>query len=79
MINSGSIRHDTFVKPGKLNFSMISDILNDVLVVKLVPGCKILEALEYSVSSLPECFAGHFLLVSGIKYTFDWRLTPRIQ
>lgn len=79
VLNSGCIRNDIRVKPGKLNFSMVSDLINDVLVVKHIPGKILLEALEYAVSALPDCFAGCFLLVSGIRYTFDYRKKPKIQ
>jgi hypothetical protein len=35
--------------------------------------------LEYSCSNLPNTFAGSFLLVSGIKFTYDYRKNPRVQ
>ena len=79
ILNSGCIRNDLKIKAGKLNFSTISNLINDVLVVKQVPGGVLLEALEYSVSGLPASFAGCFLLVSGIKFTFDYRKTPKVQ
>lgn len=79
VLNSGCIRNDLTIKPGKLNFSMVSNLINDVLVVKEVTGKIILEALEYSVSSLPDCFAGSFLLISGMRYTFDYRKKPKVQ
>lgn len=34
LLNSGCIRNDARIKPGKLNFSVVSDLINDVLVVK---------------------------------------------
>lgn len=49
-----------------------------MLVVKEVPGSVLLEALEYSVSALPG-FGGCFLGISGFKFTYDIKKTPRIQ
>lgn len=40
-LNSGCIRNDMIIKPGPLTFSMISNLINDSLVVKYVPGSKI--------------------------------------
>lgn len=41
-INSGFLRPDAIIKPGPLKLSMISNVINDVLVVKNVPGSAIL-------------------------------------
>lgn len=79
VLNSGCIRNDALIKPGKVNFSMISNLIDDVLVVKEVPGKVLLEALEYGVSNLPDSYAGSFLIVSGIKFTFDYRKDPKVQ
>jgi len=38
IINSGAIRNDALFKAGPLTYSMISNIINDSLVVKEVPG-----------------------------------------
>lgn len=45
VINSGSIRNDLLIKPGPLNYSVVSNIINDVLVVKEVPGSTLFEML----------------------------------
>jgi len=45
IINSGSIRNDIIIKPGHLPYSVVSNIINDNLVVKEVPGKDILKAL----------------------------------
>lgn len=58
---------------------MVSNIINDVLVVKEIPGRDLLAALEYSSNTFPENYEASFLLVSGIKYTYDYRKTPKIQ
>lgn len=76
---AGSIRNDTIIKPGPLTFSMVSNIINDQLVVKEISGAKLLQMLEYSCSQLPDALAGSFLFVSGIKYSFDYRKHPRVQ
>lgn len=45
VINAGSIRNDQLIKPGPLNYSVISNLINDVLVVKEIPGVVLLEML----------------------------------
>lgn len=52
-MNSGTLRNDTIIKSGQLTYSTVSNIINDVLVVKEVSGSIILEMLEYSVFNLP--------------------------
>lgn len=79
VLNSGCLRNDLIIKKGPLTYSMVSNIIDDLLVVKEVPGKILLEMLEYACSNLPNTFAGSFLLVSGIKYTYDYRKHPRIQ
>lgn len=79
LLNSGSIRNDLVIKPGFLTYSVISNLINDQLVVKEIPGKDLLKALQYSVSGLPDSFSGCFLQVSGLKYSYDYRKNPRIQ
>lgn len=74
-INSGGVRIDQLIPPGPIKFSMISNIFDDFLVVKLVPGSILLQMLENSCSKYP-AFEGRFLLVSGIRYAFDANLQP---
>lgn len=74
-LNSGGVRIDELIPPGPIKFSMISNIFDDFLVIKLVPGSILLEMLENSCSKYP-AYEGRFLLVSGIKYTFDSELAP---
>lgn len=38
LLNSGCIRNDLFINPGKLQYSMVSNLINDVLVVKEISG-----------------------------------------
>ena len=45
MINSGCIRNDLVIPKGPLKFSTISNIINDLLVVKSVKGKNIKEAV----------------------------------
>jgi hypothetical protein len=49
-----------------------------VLVVKEIPGDVMVELLEYSVAGLPG-YSGCFLGVSGIRFTYDIKKTPRVQ
>lgn len=78
ILNSGSIRNDLLIPPGELRYSLLSNLINGVLVVKEVPGHAILQLLEYAVSGLPG-FSGGFLIVSGIRFTYDIKKTPRVQ
>ncbi len=78
ILNSGSIRNDMLIPPGELRYSVLSNLINGVLVVKEVTGDVLLRALEYAVSALPG-FSGGFLIVSGITFTFDIKKSPRIQ
>ncbi len=59
--------------------SKLSNVIDDKIIVKLVPGSAIYKMLEYAVKGLPHSFMGSFLLVSGIKYTYDLTTTPRVQ
>lgn len=45
ILNSGGTRIDGLLQPGPLRFSTISNIINDILVVKMVPGSVLLKAL----------------------------------
>ena len=38
VINSGGVRIDQLIPPGPIKFSMISNIFDDFLVVKYIPG-----------------------------------------
>lgn len=74
-INSGGIRIDALVEPGPIKFSLISNIFDDFIVVKLVPGNLVYDILENSCSRYP-AYEGRFLMVSGIRYTFDASKPP---
>lgn len=78
IINSGSIRNDLLVPVGRLTYSKVSNIINSPLVIKLIPGHKVREMLELSVAACPDGFAGSFLMVSGIRFEYDWKKTPRV-
>lgn len=77
-INSGMVRNDVIIQPGKLTYSKISNIIDSPMVVKQVKGKNILAMLELSVSNYPQ-FSGQFLFVSGVRYEFDPDKTPRVQ
>jgi hypothetical protein len=44
-----------------------------------VTGKALFEALDYGCSNLPNTYSGSFLLISGIRFTYDYRKNPRIQ
>lgn len=43
--HSGTVRNDCILQAGPLKYSEISNIINDALVVKAVPGKTLLRAL----------------------------------
>jgi len=57
----------------------LANIIDDLVIVKSIPGDAVYKMLEYAVSGLPTSFMGSFLLVSGVKYTYDLTKTPRVQ
>ncbi len=77
-MNAGCIRIDALVPAGELRYSVLSNIINDSMIVMEMLGKTILLALEYAVEGLPG-FPGSFLNVSGIRYTFDINKSPRVQ
>lgn len=54
----------------------MSNIINDALVVKAVPGKFLLRALEYSIEGLPGSYKGSFLHVSGLNFKYNSNLLP---
>lgn len=78
VINSGMVRNDTVIAPGRLTYSKASNIINSPMVVKKLSGKAILDMLEYSVKEYPG-FAGQFLFVSGLRFSFDPTATPRVR
>jgi hypothetical protein len=57
----------------------MSNIIDDKVIVKLIPGSAVIKMLEYAVKGLPHSFMGSFLLVSGVRYAYDLVKVPRIQ
>lgn len=45
MCNSGNFRMDTYIKPGPITFGVIENIITDNVVVKLVPGKILIDAI----------------------------------
>jgi 5'-nucleotidase len=76
LANSGSIRNDCILPAGPLKYSEVSNIINDALVVKALPGKVVLQALEHSIKGLPAGFNGSFLHVSGVTFKFNSNLPP---
>lgn len=70
MMNSGNFRMDTLVKAGPITFGVIENIITDRIVVKIVPGHALLEALENCVSMYPN-LAGRYSAFSGISFNWD--------
>ena len=38
-----------------------------------------MQALEHACSSIPESLGGNFLLISGMRFIFDDRKSPKVQ
>ena len=57
-------------EPGPLIYSAISSVFDAFIVVKYLTGDIIIKLLEHSVSKYP-AFEGRFMIVSGIRFTFD--------
>ena len=66
---------DTLIEPGPLKYSTISNVIDDFLVVKFVPGKVLYNLLQHAVSKYP-AFEGRFMMVSGIRFTFDANKLP---
>lgn len=78
-MNSGCIRNDSILPQGPIKFSKLTNIIEDLVIVKLVPGSVVFKMLESAVKGLPHSFMGSFLLISGIKFKYDLSKTPRVQ
>lgn len=77
LLNSGTIRSDRKHPSGQLTVKDLITMLpfTDELVVLVLDGNDIIEALETSVSAWP-AKEGRFLQLSGINYSFDPRKSP---
>lgn len=74
-LQSGTVRIDSLIEPGPLKFSTVSHVIDDYLIVKFIPGKILYNLLEHSVSKYP-AFEGRFMMISGIRYTFDASKPP---
>src|SRR6266446_6251847 len=80
LVNGGSIRADTIIKPGVLTKRDVLSVLpfNNRVVKLQVTGAVIRAALENGVSTAAEeVQPGRFPQVSGIRYAFDTSRPPR--
>ncbi len=77
-INSGMVRNDMVIKPGRLTYSKIANIIDSPMVVKQIKGKNIRDMIEVSVANYPN-FSGQFLFISGFSFEFDPDKTPRVQ
>ncbi|HVS21952.1 MAG TPA: 5'-nucleotidase C-terminal domain-containing protein, partial [Pyrinomonadaceae bacterium] len=79
LVNGGSVRADTIIKPGILTKRDALSILpfNNRVVKLQVSGAVIRAALEHGVASVgQETQPGRFPQVSGIRYAFDASRKP---
>lgn len=79
LVNGGSIRADTIIKPGILSKRDVLSILpfNNRVVKLQVTGAVIRAALEHGVATAAEELQpGSFPQVSGIRYEFDTSRKP---
>jgi 5'-nucleotidase len=75
MMNCGNFRMDTYIKAGPITFGVIENVITDKVVVKLVPGGVLVEALENNVSMYPN-LAGRYSAFSGISFNWDASQKP---
>lgn len=52
-LQAGSIRIDSLLEPGPLKYSTISNVFDDFLIVKFLPGKILYDLLEHAVSKYP--------------------------
>lgn len=78
-LNSGCIRNDIILPEGQIKFSKLTNIIEDLVIVKLLPGSVVYKILESAIKGLPHSFMGSFLLISGVKFKYDLTKTPRVQ
>jgi 5'-nucleotidase len=79
LVNGGSIRADTIIKPGVLTKRDVLSVLpfNNHVVKLQVTGAVIRAAIENGVSTAAEeVQPGRFPQVSGIRYAFDASRSP---
>ena len=80
LVNGGSIRADTIIRPGVLTKRDVLSVLpfNNRVVKLQVTGAVIRAAIENGVSTaVEEVQPGRFPQVSGIRYAFDTSRPPR--
>lgn len=64
-MNSGNFRADVFIPAGPVAFGLLTNIIQDQIVVKKVSGEKIIAGLENCVSMFPN-LSGRYSTFSGI-------------
>ena len=72
VLNSGTLRIDEILQPGKIRMQELVSILPmlDHVVMLEMTGANLLSALANGVSKWP-ALEGRFLQVSGVKFTFE--------
>jgi len=72
VLNSGTLRADAIIEKGPFKMRDLVNLLPmpDELCILLLPGGKVMEVLENSVSQYPR-LEGRFAQVSGVSFTFD--------
>ena len=72
-MNCGNFRMDVYIKAGPVTYGALTNVIEDDIIVLLVPGKKIINALENCVSQYPN-LSGRYSALSGIKFTWDCSL-----
>ena len=79
VINGGGIR--AIIKAGDITFANMMEVhpFNNQFCVIKATGQQVLDALELSVSYLPDPGFGGFLQVSGLKFTIDMNVDSTVE
>lgn len=64
-MNSGNFRADTYIAAGPVTYGVLTNIIQDEIVVKKVKGDRLLMGLENCVSMYPN-LSGRYSTFSGI-------------
>jgi 2',3'-cyclic-nucleotide 2'-phosphodiesterase (5'-nucleotidase family) len=70
---SGNFRNDRILHKGPITFGVITNQIQDKVVVKNVKGSQLREALENAVAMYPN-LSGRFACFSNIEFTWDPKL-----
>jgi hypothetical protein len=75
MINSGNFRSNIYIPAGPVPYRILTNIIEDEIVVLKISGDKLYKGLENGVSMYPN-LSGRYCTLSGIEFTWDCTKEP---